>query len=50
LDSRDEFPSRIPDAADRIKKSDQLRTKTPNRHTRIAKCVEFDGGVYLHLL
>jgi len=34
----------------RKKVEDQLRRTTRDLHTRVAKCSEFDGGVFEHLL
>jgi len=51
VDTRDELLSRILDAADRIKKrEDQPRLKTRDLHILVTKCIEFDGGIFEHLL
>jgi hypothetical protein len=47
----DELPARSLDAAARVKKrEDQLRRATRGLRTRVAKCVQFDGGIFEHLL
>jgi hypothetical protein len=49
--ARDELLARILDAASSIKKrEDQLRRKTRDLRTRVAKCAEVDGGILEHLL
>ena len=46
-----ELLARILDAAVRIKKrEDQLGRTTRDLHTRVAKCIEVNGGVLEHLL
>jgi len=51
MGTRDELLARILDAAAGIKKSeDQLRRKTRDLDTRVAKCCEFGGGVFEQLL
>jgi hypothetical protein len=51
VDARDEVLARILDAAARIKKrEDQLRRTTRDLRTRVAKCIEVDGGIFEHLL
>jgi hypothetical protein len=50
LDTGNEFFSRIPEAAAHLQKCDQLRRKPREFHTQGAKCIEVDGGVFLHLL
>ena len=47
----DELLASILDAAARIKKrEDQLRRKTRDLRTRVAKSTEVDGGILKHLL
>jgi hypothetical protein len=42
---------RILDADARIKKGeDQLRQKTRDLRTRVAECIEVDGGIFENLL
>jgi hypothetical protein len=51
VDTQDEFLARVLDAAARIKKhEDQLRRKTRDIHTRVAKCIEVDGGIFENLM
>jgi hypothetical protein len=51
VDTRDELLARILDAAARIKKrEDQLRRTTRHLRTRVAKCIEVDGGIFENLL
>jgi len=51
VDTRDELLARILDAAARMKKrTDHLRRIKRDRCTRVAKCIEADGGIYVHLL
>ena len=51
VDTRDELLSRILDAAARTKKcEDQLRRKTRDIRTRVAKCIDVDGGIFGRLL
>jgi len=51
VDKRDELLARILDAATRvIQREDQLRRKTHDPRTQIAKRVETDGGIFEHLL
>ena len=51
VDTRDELLTRTLDPAARIKKcEDQFRRKTRELRTRVAKCVEVDGGISEHLL
>jgi hypothetical protein len=51
VDTPDELLARILDAAGCIKKSeDQLRRTTRDLRTRVAKCVEVDGGILGNLL
>jgi hypothetical protein len=51
VDTRDELLARILDAAARIKKrEDQLRRTTRDLRTRVAKCIQVDGGIFIHLL
>jgi hypothetical protein len=48
---QDELLARIFDAAARIKKcADQLRRRTCDLCTRVAKCTEVGGGIFEHLL
>jgi hypothetical protein len=43
--------ARILDAAVNIKKcEDQLRRKTRDLRTRVAKCIEVNGGIFEYLL
>jgi hypothetical protein len=45
---RDELLARTLDAAARTKKrEDQLRRTTRDLRTRVAKCIVFDGGIFL---
>ena len=47
----DELLARILDAAACInKREDQLRRTTRDLSTRVAKCIEVDGGILEHLL
>jgi hypothetical protein len=47
----DELLDRIMDATDRIKKGqDELRRETSHVLTRVAKCIEVDGGIFENLL
>jgi len=51
VETPDELLARILDAAACIKKrEDQLRRKTRDLRTQVAKCTEFDGGIFEHLL
>ena len=51
VDKRDELLAPILDAAARMNKlADKLRRITRDRFTRVAKCIEADGGIYVHLL
>ena len=51
VDTRDELLARILDAAARIKeREDQLRRTKRDLRTRVAKCIEVDGGIFEHLL
>jgi hypothetical protein len=52
MDTRDELPDRIVDAAaDRTKgREDQPRRTTRDIRTRAAKLIEVDGGIFEHLL
>jgi hypothetical protein len=51
VDIQDELLARILDAAAQIKKrEDRLRQKTRNLRTRVAKCIEVDGGFFESLL
>ena len=46
MDTADELPARILDAASCIKKrADQLRRTTRDLRTRVAKCTEVGGGI-----
>jgi hypothetical protein len=46
-DTRDEIPDCILGAAARIKKGeDQLRRRTRDLRTRVAKCTEVDCGIF----
>jgi len=51
LDTPDELIARILDAVTDIKKSEEQfgRTKRDLR-TRVAKCIEVDGGIFVYLL
>jgi len=50
MDTRDELLPRILDAvAGRKKGEDQLRRATRDIHKRVAKCSEFNGGVFENL-
>jgi hypothetical protein len=47
----DEELARVLDAAAGINKGeDQLRRATRDLRTRVAKCIEVDGGIFEHLL
>jgi hypothetical protein len=51
LDTPDELLPPILDATVRIKKrEDQLRRTTRDLRTRVAKCIEADGGIFEYLL
>jgi hypothetical protein len=51
VDKQDELPSRNMDAAASLKKcEDQLRRKTRDLRTRVAKCNDLDGGIFENLL
>jgi hypothetical protein len=51
VDARDELIARIFDASACIKKpEDQLRRSTRDLLTRVAKCIEVDGGIFENLL
>jgi hypothetical protein len=51
VDTRDEFLTRILDAAARIKKrEDRLRRTIRDLLTCVAKCIEVDCGIFEHLL
>ena len=51
VDTRDELLSCVFDAAARVKKrEDQLRRTTRDLRTRVAKCIEDDGGISENLL
>jgi hypothetical protein len=51
VDTRDELLARILDADAGIKKrEDQLRRTTRNLRTRVAQCIEDDGGIFENLL
>jgi hypothetical protein len=51
VDTRDELLAGSLDAAARTKKREvQLRRTTRDLLTRVAKCVEVDGGILEHLL
>jgi hypothetical protein len=51
MDTGDELPAGTLDAASGIKKREnQLRLTTRNLSTRVAKCIEVDGGLFGHLL
>ena len=51
LDTPDKLPTRILDAAARIKKrEDQLRRTTRDLRTRVSKCSDVDGGIFKNLL
>jgi len=47
---RDEVLALSLDAAARIKKhEDQMRRTTRHLRTRVAKCVDFEGGIFEHV-
>jgi len=51
VNTRYELPARVLGAAARReKREDQLRRKTSDLGTTVAKCSEVDGGVFEHLL
>ena len=51
LDSGDEFLARVLGAAACVNGGeDQLRRTTRGLHTRIAKCIELDSGIFENLL
>jgi len=49
-DTRGALPARILDADARIKKLECKFRQTCDLRTRVAKCIEFDGGIFEHLL
>jgi hypothetical protein len=50
VDTRNELIARGLDAAARIKKSeDRLRRTTRDLRTRVAMCIEVDGGIFEHV-
>jgi hypothetical protein len=50
VDTPDKLLAGIFDAAARMeKREDQLRRTTRDLHTRAAKCIEFDGGIFQNL-
>jgi len=50
-DTRHDLIARILDAAARIKKrEEQVRRTTRDRRIRVAKCVEYGGGLFEHLM
>jgi hypothetical protein len=51
VNTRNELLARILDAAARIKRrEDQLRKKTHDLRTRVAKCIEVDDGIFEYSL
>ena len=51
VDTRDVLPPRILDAAPLIEdREDHLRRRARDLRTRVAKFIEFDGGICEHLL
>jgi hypothetical protein len=51
VDIRDDLLARVLDAAARIKKrEDELGRTTHDLRTRVTKWIEFDGGIFEHLL
>jgi hypothetical protein len=51
VNTPDELLARTSAAAGWIKKhEDQLRRTTRDLHTRVAKCIEADGGIFEYLL
>jgi hypothetical protein len=51
VDTQDELLARVLDAAARMKKrEDQLRRKTCDIRTQVAKCTEVDGGIFENFL
>jgi len=51
LDTRDELLVNIPDVIACIKeRPDALRRTTHHVFTRVAKCIDVDGGIFKHLL
>ena len=51
VDTRDELLINIPDVIACIKESqDELRRTTRHVFTRVAKCIDVDGGIFEHLL
>jgi len=51
VDTRDDLIAPILDVAGRIKKcTDPPRRTTRDLRTRVAKCIEVDGGISEHLL
>jgi hypothetical protein len=51
VNPRDELLARILNAAACIKiREDNLKRTTRDFRTRIAKCIEVDGGIFEHLL
>jgi len=50
VDTQDELLAVILDAAARIKKrEDEFRRTTRHFHTRVAKGIDDDGGIYIYL-
>jgi hypothetical protein len=50
VDTADELPARILDAAACIKKrADQPRRTTDDLRTRVAKCTEVGGGIFWNI-
>jgi hypothetical protein len=50
MDTRDELLARILDAAALVKKREyQLRRKTRDLRTQVAKCIEVEGGIFENL-
>jgi hypothetical protein len=51
VDTQDELLARVLDAAAPMKKrKDQLRRKTCDIRTQVAKCIEVDGGIFENFL
>jgi hypothetical protein len=50
VDTRDELLARILDGAGRMKKRGDELEQWRDLRTRVAKCIEVDGGIFEHLV
>jgi hypothetical protein len=50
VDTRDELLARILDGAGRMKKRGDQLEQPRNLRTRVAKCIEVDGGIFERLV